>query len=54
MGGITKEFIQFLIKAKRNTYAGDGKESEPSRLSSRDLHYIYIIRRVSFYISILI
>ncbi|ACR80499.1 MULTISPECIES: DUF5680 domain-containing protein [Kosmotoga] len=39
MSEITKEFIQFLIRAKQNTYAGDGEESEPSRPCSKDLHY---------------
>ena len=31
--------ISFLIKAKRNTYAAKGVESESSRPSSHDLHF---------------
>lgn len=30
---------EFLVKAKKNTYAGDGSLSVSSRLSSKDLHY---------------
>jgi hypothetical protein len=30
---------QFLVKAKINTYAGDGNLSAPSRPDSKDLHY---------------
>ena len=30
-------FVQFLIQAKKNTYANDGKLSAPSRPSSKDL-----------------
>lgn len=35
-----KELIEFLIRAKIKTYAGKGKEEEPSRLKSHDLKYI--------------
>ncbi len=31
------EFVQFLIQAKKNTYAGDGALSVPSRPGSKDL-----------------
>jgi len=34
-----EEFINFIIKAKQNTYAGDGNKSQPSRPNSKDLHY---------------
>jgi len=34
-----KGIIEFLIRAKKATYAGKGKEDEPSRPSSHDLHY---------------
>ena len=30
---------QFLVRAKRSTYAGDGTLSVPSRPNSKDLHY---------------
>lgn len=30
---------EFLVRAKRNTYAGDGALSAPSRPNSKDLHY---------------
>ena len=41
------QFIQFLIEAKKNTYASDGKLSTPSRPDSKDLlfqqgAYLYI------------
>ena len=41
------EFVQFLIQAKKNTYAGDGSLSAPSRLTSKDLafqdgEYLYV------------
>jgi len=41
------EFVQFLIQAKKNTYAGDGTLSAPSRPASKDLmfkqgDYLYI------------
>jgi hypothetical protein len=41
------QFVQFLIEAKKNTYAGDGKLSAPSRPVSKDLafeqgDYLYI------------
>ena len=41
------QFVQFLIEAKRNTYAGDGKLSTSSRPASKDLSfeqddYLYI------------
>jgi hypothetical protein len=35
----TGDFVRFLITAKRNTYAGGGATSDPSRPSSVDLHY---------------
>lgn len=35
-----KNIIDFLIKAKKATYAGDGKKAEPSRPNSKDLHYV--------------
>lgn len=31
------EFVQFLIQAKKNTYAGDGTLAAPSRPASKDL-----------------
>lgn len=34
-----KEVIEFLIRAKRATYAGKGSESLPSRPNSHDLEY---------------
>jgi hypothetical protein len=33
------QFIRFLIEAKKNTYAGDGKLSAPSRPGSQDLAF---------------
>jgi hypothetical protein len=41
------EFVQFLIQAKKNTYAGDGTPSTPSRPASKDLlfqqgDYLYL------------
>ena len=41
------EFVQFLIQAKKNTYAGDGTLSAPSRPASKDLlfqqaDYLYL------------
>jgi hypothetical protein len=33
------QFVQFLIDAKRNTYAGGGKLATPSRPGSKDLSY---------------
>ena len=33
------KIIEFLLEAKRNTYAGKGKEENPSRLNSHDLKY---------------
>lgn len=35
----TKDIVDFLCRAKKATYAGNGKESSPSRPSSHDLHY---------------
>jgi transcriptional regulator with XRE-family HTH domain len=34
-----EEAIDFLIRAKKATYAGKGAESEPSRPKAHDLHY---------------
>ena len=34
-----KMIIEFLIRAKRATYAGKGAETEPSRIRSHDLIY---------------
>ena len=34
-----KSIVEFLIRAKRATYAGKGKEDGPSRPGSHDLHY---------------
>lgn len=34
-----KEFIGFLMEAKKNTYAGGGQAAAPSRPVSRDLPY---------------
>jgi hypothetical protein len=41
------QFVQFLIEAKKNTYASDGKLSTPSRPGSKDLlfqqgDYLYL------------
>jgi hypothetical protein len=33
------EFVQFLIRAKKNTYAGDGTLSAASRPASKDLKF---------------
>ena len=35
-----KELIKFLIRAKRNTYAGKGAETTSSRPNSHDLMYV--------------
>jgi hypothetical protein len=35
----SKEFTDFLLKAKRATYAGDGPTDEPWRPQSHDLHF---------------
>ncbi len=34
-----KELKEFLVEAKKNTYAGDGQAVEPSRPGSKDLPY---------------
>jgi len=34
-----KNIVEFLLRAKRATYAGDGHESASSRPASRDLRY---------------
>lgn len=34
------EIIDFLIKAKKSTYAGKGNETKPSRPNSHDLEYV--------------
>ena len=34
-----KKTVEFLIRAKKATYAGKGSEAEPSRPQSHDLHY---------------
>ena len=34
-----KDIIEFLIKAKRATYAGKGSETSPTRPQSHDLTY---------------
>ncbi|MHB1651359.1 MAG: DUF5680 domain-containing protein [Desulfitobacteriaceae bacterium] len=39
MVGNIDEFKNFLIKAKRTTYAGDGALEECSRPNSKDLHF---------------
>jgi hypothetical protein len=36
---MNKAVIEFLIKAKRATYAGKGAEDMPSRPASHDLHF---------------
>ena len=36
---MNKDIIEFLIKAKKATYAGKGAETEPSRPASHDLKY---------------
>jgi hypothetical protein len=36
---MNKAVIDFLIKAKRATYAGKGAEASPSRPGSHDLHF---------------
>ena len=33
------QFVQFLIEAKKNTYAAGGKLSTPSRPASKDLFF---------------
>lgn len=33
------EIVSFLIRAKKNTYAGKGRESKPSRPQSHDFYY---------------
>ena len=35
-----KNVLDFLIKAKKETYAGKGAETDPSRPNSHDLQYI--------------
>jgi hypothetical protein len=35
-----QDICLFLIRAKRATYAGKGREEEPSRLKSHDLKYV--------------
>lgn len=35
-----EETIQFLLRAKKSTYAGYGAETEPSRIASHDLQYV--------------
>ena len=36
----SKEFLEFLVKAKKGTYAnGDASKSSSSRLLSKDYHY---------------
>ena len=39
MSGDSKEITDFLIKAKRATYAGKGAETVPTRPKSQDLVY---------------
>lgn len=39
MGINTSELMTFLVEAKKNTYAGEGKKVEPSRLASKDLPF---------------
>ena len=34
-----RKIIEFLIRAKRATYAGKGAETDPSRIGSHDLKY---------------
>ncbi len=34
-----QQFVQFLIRAKQNTYAGHGSDVAPSRTASHDLRY---------------
>ena len=41
----TKELKEFLVEAKKSTYAGDGQTVDPSRLGSKDLPY----RKGDFY-----
>ncbi|HEY8396089.1 MAG TPA: DUF5680 domain-containing protein [Bacilli bacterium] len=36
---INEKIIEFLVKAKKNTYAGKGPETTPSRPKSHDLIY---------------
>ena len=36
----TETFRSFLVRAKQQTYAGDGPKAEPSRPQSVDLHYV--------------
>lgn len=36
---ISKDMVDFLCTAKRNTYAGNGAETSPSRPGSHDFHY---------------
>lgn len=38
-GSLPKGFRDFLVRAKRATYAAHGAESEPSRPNSHDLRY---------------
>ena len=37
---MNNEIIKFLIKAKKETYAGKGEESNPSRPNSHDLQFV--------------
>jgi len=37
--GMDKNIAQFLVRAKRATFAGGGARMEPSRPNSKDLHY---------------
>ena len=36
---MSKDIVSFLLKAKKNTYAGNGVETKSSRPASHDLHY---------------
>lgn len=37
---VDEEIINFLIRAKKSTYAGKGKEAKPSRPNSHDFEYL--------------
>lgn len=37
---VDEEIINFLIRAKKSTYAGKGKETKPSRPNSHDFEYV--------------
>ncbi|MCL2397588.1 MAG: DUF5680 domain-containing protein [Defluviitaleaceae bacterium] len=37
---MNKDVIDFLVKAKKATFAGEGARAEPSRPNSKDLHYV--------------